>query len=235
MSRTVCIIQQRMGSTRLPGKALLPLCSIPMTQHIIDRCKRAKLVDEVVVACPFKDAEILGAALNAVIVAPDVPENDLIGRYYTVANGMGADFVVRISGDNPCVEPAEIDHLVKNASVFGDWRLLMNSENPHFGYDGLGGELYTLAMLEWMNRVIAEGEYREHPHKYWIKVGAYDYCGKLYPSAFRLDVNTQADYEKIRDIYEALYPKNHEFGIKDILEYLNGKNDMAERNLPAGK
>src|SRR3989338_6860584 len=107
MSRTIAIIQQRLGSTRLKEKALLPLCGIPMTQHIVDRCKRAKLVDEVVVACPFKDAEILGAALNAVIVAPDVPENDLIARYYIVAAGMKADFVVRISGDNPCVEPAE--------------------------------------------------------------------------------------------------------------------------------
>src|SRR3990167_2081654 len=95
MSRTIAIIQQRLGNTRLKNKALLPLCGIPMTQHIVDRCKRAKLVNEVVVACPFKDAIVLGEALDATIVAPDVPENDLIARYYTVAKGMGADVAIQ--------------------------------------------------------------------------------------------------------------------------------------------
>jgi len=235
--KTVVIIQQRMGSTRLPGKALLPLCGIPMTQHIVDRAKRAKLVDEVVVACPFKDAKILGEALNAVIIAPDVPENDLIGRYYTVAKGMEADFVVRVSGDNPCIEPAEIDFLVAaaNGGACGKFLLLMNSENFRKQHDGFGGELYMIAMLEWMNKTIEEPKYREHPHKFWIQLQTDVYCGKEYPEDFRLDVNTQADYEKIRDIYEHCYPQNHEFGIKEILEYLNGKNDLEKRNLPAGK
>src|SRR3990167_9548622 len=111
MPRVICIIQQRLGSTRLKNKALLPLCGIHMTQHIVDRCKRAKLVDEVVVACPFKGAKIIGETLNTVIVTPDVPENDLIARYYTVAKGMGAYVAIRICGDKPCIEPEEIDAL----------------------------------------------------------------------------------------------------------------------------
>ena len=80
-------------------------------------------------------------------------------------------------------------------------------------------------MLMWMDRTIKNPVYREHPHKFWLDEGKGTYCGKPYPKYFRLDVNTQADYEKIRDIYEALYPKNHEFGIKEVLEYLNGKDN----------
>src|SRR3990167_5391641 len=167
MPRVICIIQQRLGSTRLKNKALLPLCGIPMTQHIVDRCKRAKLVDEVVVACPFKDAEILGAALDVIIVAPDVPENDLIGRYYTVAAGMKADFVVRISGDNPCVEGWAIDELVEHIEFLQSpcRELRMNSEHLKYNFDGFGGELYTLEMLEWMDKTLKNPLYREHPHK----------------------------------------------------------------------
>ncbi|HXK40987.1 MAG TPA: NTP transferase domain-containing protein [Candidatus Paceibacterota bacterium] len=225
--RTVCIIQQRLGSTRLKNKALLPLCGIPMTQHIVDRCKRAKLVDEVVVACPFKDAEILGAALDAIIVAPDVPENDLIGRYYTVAAGMKADLIVRISGDNPCIEPSEIYKLCGLVGGYLDGLIMtseyLDREIPQSGFDGFGGERYTLTMLEWMDRTIKAPDYREHPHKFWRDIRRAFYIGKTYPPGFRLDINTQADYEKIRDIYEALYPKNHEFGIREILEYLDGK------------
>ena len=232
MPRVICIIQQRLGSTRLKNKALLPLCGIPMTQHIVDRCKRAKLVDEVVVACPFKDAIVLGEALDATIVAPDVPENDLIARYYTVAKGMGADVAIRISGDNPCIEPEEIDALCGFIGG-GLGGLVTNAEYidpqmPQLGFDGLGGERYALGMLKWMNQTIKEPFYREHPHKFWYDINRYAYVGKPYPNGFRLDINNQADYEKIRDIYEHCYPQNHEFGIKEILEYLNAKKEAAQ-------
>ena len=47
--RTVCIIQARMGSKRLPGKVLMPLGDRPALEHVVDRCKKSN-VDEVVLA-----------------------------------------------------------------------------------------------------------------------------------------------------------------------------------------
>ena len=49
-SRTIAIIQARMSSTRLPGKVLLDIAGEPMLARVIERAKRAKLVDEVVLA-----------------------------------------------------------------------------------------------------------------------------------------------------------------------------------------
>lgn len=228
--KTVVIIQQRLNSTHLPRKALLPLCGKSMTWHIIERCKRAKLVDEVMVAVPFgQDANEIGSTVECVILFPgfDILENDLIGRYYWAAKLIKADFIVRVSGDNPCVEPEEIDHLVANIGAYGDWRLLMNSESYYRDHDGFGGEVFSLEMLEWMDRSLKEPEYREHPHKFWIKLNAFDYCGRNYPVGFRLDVNNQKDYEKIRDIYEALYPANPNFSIRDVIRYLNAKKEAS--------
>ena len=221
-----------------------------MTQRIVERCKRAKLVDEVVVATPFDDAEEIGRAVDCPVVAPQLPEDDLIARYYTVAAGMKADLVVRVSGDNPCVEPEEIDNLVDHAQYIHEpcRSLFTNAEDFKYDHDGFGGELYTLEMLEWMDRFIKEPKYREHPHKFWAEMNCYSYCGNFHPRGFRLDVNDQADYEKIKNIYEALYPTKPNFSMKDVLayietarpmwatlEYLNGKNDLEKWNLPAGK
>jgi len=154
MSRTIAIIQQRLGNTRLKNKALLPLCGIPMTQHIVDRCKRAKLVNEVAVACPFKDAIVLGEALDATIVAPDVPENDLIARYYTVAKGMGADVAIRISGDNPCIEPEEIDALLAPVRA-GECEMAIGSRFlAGGGYEGSGWRRAGTRFLSWVCRLV---------------------------------------------------------------------------------
>ncbi|MFM6008463.1 MAG: cytidylyltransferase domain-containing protein, partial [Sphaerospermopsis kisseleviana] len=48
--KTVTIIQARMGSTRLPGKVMKPLCGKTVLFHVISRVKACSLVDEVVVA-----------------------------------------------------------------------------------------------------------------------------------------------------------------------------------------
>jgi spore coat polysaccharide biosynthesis protein SpsF (cytidylyltransferase family) len=66
-------------------------------------------------------------------------------------------------------------------------------------------------------------ELREHPHRY------FEQCGLLQlPTAdLRLDVNTQADYEFIQDIYDHLYPTNPHFTTTDILAYLDRKKVSA--------
>ena len=47
--KNVAIVQARMGSTRLPGKALRDLCGEPMLARVMARAQRAKCLDEVVV------------------------------------------------------------------------------------------------------------------------------------------------------------------------------------------
>src|SRR3990167_3915103 len=104
--RVVAVVQQRVQSTRLPYKALLPLCDKPLTQHILERLKRCKLVHEVVMAVPEeKDTKmLLKCAEDAGVpsfVARGLPDNDLLERHTLVAQKFDADLVVRVPGDNP--------------------------------------------------------------------------------------------------------------------------------------
>jgi len=212
--RTIAVIQARQNSTRLPGKINLPLAGKSMLQNVIERVERAKLIDQVVVARP-----------------EDYPcdENDLVSRFLLCARKYQADRIIRVCADNPCVEPDEIDHLA-SFSQFHQI-LLMNSEDPDNDHDGFGGELYSIAMLEYMDEYANRLSYREHPHKFWIDNDKYKYVGQPYPKGFRLDVNTQADYEKLKEIFEHF--GHSRFTIKEARDYL--ETHLEERSLLPGE
>src|SRR3990167_902025 len=223
--KTSVISPVRTDSSRMRGKIFWPLAGKSMLQNFIERIQRAKLIDGVAIACPPRDLDEFTKFTKGwgiKVVAPEVDESDLIGRLYLAAKMLNVDNVIRICADNPCVEPEEIDSLVSLYNPATDWERLMNSEKPDGDYDGVGGELYTIEMLERMNEKLPEPKYREHPHQFWIDMNNYRYVGKLYPRGFRLEVNTPEEYEKLKDIYDQ-FGHNH-FTVKEVMEYLGTKN-----------
>lgn len=231
--RIVAIIQARMGSTRLPGKVLLPLAGKPMLQNIVERVARAKLLDDIIVACPYMCWSKLpmphGAHLSSILA---VAEDDLVGRYYETAKLNKADYVVRIPGDNPMVDPDAIDLLIGYALALQPKGVLFTNAGDLPGSqwpDGIGAEFYSMKMLEWMNATVKAPAWREHPHKYWHETG----YAEEPPVAVvwnrpdvRLDVNTQEDYERIKAVYDHF--GNNEFRTVDVLNYLDAK-DLEKR------
>ena len=234
MSKIVTVIQARLGSTRLPGKVLADLCGEPMLWHIIERVKRATKIGDLILAVPPRDvmtcAPITGRC-GIKILAPPVPENDLVARFHVIASATKADYVVRICADNPCVEPEEIDRIIAaslNEEDGDSWSPWSNSHEINGnGYpDGLGDEVYTARICAWLTRAQAP-RFREHPHAVFEenRIMQTIPC----PPAFarpeiRLDVNTAEDLRFIRGIYEALYPTKPNFHITDILALLDQRN-----------
>lgn len=213
--RIVAILQQRMGSTRLPGKALLPLAGKSMTQNIIERVQRSQRLHQVVLAVPARD-EPAFHAMPCRVHAPLVDDADLVGRYLVVANRTHADVIVRVPCDNPCIDPFYIDKAI-------DWYCrepeiyFSNTTDSCDGVmvDGIGCEVLSMSRLKWLDARTRDGDpiMREHPHlffKPWL------------PKAeLRLDVNTQADYDFIKDIYDHF--GHNTFDISHVLTYLSTK------------
>ncbi len=228
--RVVAILQARMNSTRLPGKMLLPLCGAPLIQRVIERVQRATCLDAVVLAVPSTtDNRPLAACVNGgcKFYPYTGEEHDVVGRYLSAAVSFDADLVVRIPGDNPCVEPAVIDAAVE-AYLAEPYLYYSNTvawiESASRYVDGLGAEVCSRSRWQWLDhKTRGQPSLREHPHRY------FESCGLLnmHVADLRLDVNTQADYECIRDMYEALYPTNNQFTITDILAYLDPKKVHA--------
>ncbi len=111
---TVVSIQARMGSTRLPGKVLLPIGGEPVLGWGVSRCKKADRPDSVVVAAGDAppDEAITKYCEREGYEYVVGPEENLLERHLSTANATDADTLVRITGDSPFIPPAEIDRIV---------------------------------------------------------------------------------------------------------------------------
>ena len=109
----VGVIPARWGSTRLPGKCLIPLCGKPLLQWVAERARQARRLDALVVATDDERirqaAERFGAAV--VMTRPDHPSGT--DRVAEAVAGTTADIVINIQGDEPLIEPALIDTLAE--------------------------------------------------------------------------------------------------------------------------
>ena len=226
--RTVAIIQARMGSTRLPGKMLLPLAGKPLIQRLLERIHRATLLDAMVLAVPSKDLDaFLPCSAAASLYGYPGDESDLVGRYLSAAQAYHADLIVRIPGDNPCVDPAFIDRAIRSYLLRPQLFVstLMACWTERVFINGLGGEVFSLSRLHWLDQATrGHALYREHPHRLFQDQHLIDSWEHYQRSGDRaktilLDVNTQEDYDKIAKMYETLYPVNPAFTAADIVAY----------------
>src|SRR3990167_515385 len=244
--RTVAIIQARMGSTRLPGKAMLPLAGKSMTQNIIERVRRATKLDYVVLSFPLTDAEAFIPVLLSQHNTPGVPfgsyaaqgdENDLVSRYLNAAQYYNADIVVRIPGDNPCVDGEFIDEAIEHYLRYAH-PFVSNADHvtscagrpaQWYEVDGLGAEVFSLSRLKWLERITAgHATLREHPHKWFydnLCVARTSMCPNRLINKIRLDVNDSKDYEFVKMIYDHF--GHNRFHISEVLAYLDATRQLA--------
>ena len=105
-----------MGSSRLPGKVLLPLGGRSILTYLVERLNRTRTVDEVVVATTVhpRDDIILEECRRHDVTCFRGSEPDVLGRYVAAATVSGADIVVRVTGDNPFTDPESIDRVVRH-------------------------------------------------------------------------------------------------------------------------
>lgn len=102
------IIPARYGSTRFPGKPLHPIAGRPLIQHVVEQCRRARSLAEVIVATD--DERVAAAArpfCRVEITRADHPSGS--DRVAEVAARRACDAVVNVQGDEPLMDPAVID------------------------------------------------------------------------------------------------------------------------------
>jgi spore coat polysaccharide biosynthesis protein SpsF len=234
--RVVLIIQARMGSSRLPGKSMMDLAGAPLVGRILERVNRCRRLDGIVLAIPDtqQDAVLgeVGRKHGVTVFAGS--ENDLVERYYQAAIASSADVIGRLPADNATPEPAEIDRIVDHHLSLGRPGFSSNlSVIADSGYpDGIGAEIFDFSLLEEARRRPHDPRKREHVHLNFFDYSVPQAVDENWcpistvrcPAAFRrpdlvLDVNTPAQYEFMRQLYEYLYPRNPNFHITDIIRW----------------
>jgi spore coat polysaccharide biosynthesis protein SpsF (cytidylyltransferase family) len=217
------IIQARMGSTRLPGKVLLPLGGKPMIVQMVERVKRSALVDEVCVAVPFDDRNAF-PDMDVTYFAGS--EDDVLDRYYNAAQSLGADHIVRLTADCPLIDPNVIDNVIDDY-LFYEADYTSNVDPPEHP-DGMDVEVFSFSMLEdaWTNATSQED--REHVTT-WIQRNTETFAdnSNIKHSDIRLTVDYIEDYQAVRTIWDAM-PEN--FTLFHILRYLREHPEVRAIN-----
>jgi len=102
------IIPARYASTRFPGKPLALIAGRPLIQHVIEQCRKAKALAEVIVATDdSRIADAVKKFCRVEMTRADHPSGS--DRIAEVAARCACDAVVNIQGDEPLIDPAVID------------------------------------------------------------------------------------------------------------------------------
>ena len=210
--KVVAIVQARMGSTRMPNKVMKPIGGVPMIEVLLARLALAKEVNEIVVATSVDPSnQPLAGHVNSLgYKCYRGSEIDVLDRYVQAAKFVGADIVVRITGDCPLVDPALVDEairLFKSAHV--DY--FSNTAPPTYP-DGLDIEVFTLKALEQAAQETSKPYDHEHVTPYLRDSDHFKRDGMTHAedlSALRWTVDDPTDYKVIVAVFAHFTPVIH--------------------------
>lgn len=231
--RTHAIIQARMGSQRLPGKILMPLCGKPLLWHIVDRLRRCELVDEITVATTnCKEDDQVEAACKGVLACTCFrgDADDVLDRFYRCASECEAPVIIRLTADNPFIDPSVIDEAIREFAERAPLDYLRYREGLPLG---TGIEVFSYSALERAWGSAFDRECREH-----VTVAMYR-SGDLYRwesapckgadfSDLRLTVDTEPDYRTACAIFDTLFVEDRQFGIQDIIKLVEDHPELLK-------
>lgn len=232
--KTLIIVQARMTSTRLPGKVLLPLAGEPMLARLIERLRRVRRANGIVVATTTNATDDPIAALCAQLGVPchRGSEQDVLSRYADAARLYGADVVVRITADCPLIDPALIDQLIETYEE-GDSDYVSNMLPPTWPY-GMAVEVFSAAALAQAHAEATQAAEREHvtPFLYWHpeRYRLRNVASPVDLSRHRWTVDTPEDYELVRRLFDHLMPTQPQFIQADVLALLDQHPDWIAIN-----
>jgi spore coat polysaccharide biosynthesis protein SpsF len=210
--RCAVIVQARMGSSRLPGKSLLPFGASTLLQHVVERLRRMQTPVDLVVATstnPEDDAIADACRTDGVAVFRGDPD-DVLARFAGAVASLPVrpTLVLRVCADRPLVDPDLADELLAAYAPAGRPAYLSNTLAKSYP-DGLDLELVRTDALLAGAAEAGDPYEREHvtpfvyrrPERFSL-VG-YD-CPYGNHSGVRVTIDTLRDYEALRSVDERL-------------------------------
>jgi spore coat polysaccharide biosynthesis protein SpsF len=236
--KVTAVIQARMGSSRLPGKSMLPICGKPLLAHVINRVKAIKNINNIIIATSYtKKNEVivdLAYKMNCTVITGS--EENVLERFLMIEKLYNPDYILRITGDNPLIDPYHADNMIKEA-LFEKCDLMDMGEIPI----GIGVEIIRSTALHDSNREIDKIRSLEEKKGHlehvttFIKRNPQKYkyitfpCGINNPfKNIHFTVDYKNEYKFVKTIYEKLYKNNNIFSIEDILNLLKTDNTLIK-------
>lgn len=230
------IIQARMNSTRLPGKALVDLNGQPVVRHVIDRSAAAKKVARVVVATTTSRlddplVDYVRSHTSAEIFRGS--EDDVLERFHLAATAFPCGIVVRVTADDPLKSPEVIDEAISLLQADPSLDYVSNTITPTYP-EGLDIEVFRAAALARAFTEAKLASEREHVTPYiWknadrFKAHCFRYSEDL--SSWRWTLDKPADLEFMQAVFHQFGRHSQIFPYQDVIAYLKAHPEIRDIN-----
>jgi spore coat polysaccharide biosynthesis protein SpsF len=229
MGKTICVIQARVGSTRLPNKVLMDLCGMSMLERTVYRASAASwYFDDLIVATGRnKENDIIeDICMYNHWKCIRGSEYNVLSRFHLVAQTEQADHIIRIGADSPFIDPTIIGKAVGVYTKSGaDYVSTMTLRESY----PRGQHVEVFSKNALVRAWLYDEKDREHVTPYiWknpdmFKLSAV-VADKDY-SKYNMDVDTMEDYRKARYLYDKL--GNSNFHWKDIIWLLERRGEYV--------
>jgi spore coat polysaccharide biosynthesis protein SpsF len=228
----LAVVQARMGSKRLPGKAVATLQGQPMILRQLERLRGARRLNKIIVATSSDAADdgLAGLVVSRGYAVHRGAGSDILDRIARCAEAAGpVSHIVRIKGDAPFVDPAVIDEAVRLAQSSGAAYTSNRVERTFPA--GLEVEVITVEALrvaasearDPLALISPTAAIRERPDRFrqaHLK-------GRRDWSHLDWRVKTPADLAFARAIYDALYQADPGFSMHDVLDLVESHQDLG--------
>jgi spore coat polysaccharide biosynthesis protein SpsF len=219
------VIQARAGSTRLPGKVLLPFGGRSLLHQVVERASRSTLGGPVWVATSAgsEDDQVAAQAgeVGARVFRGDL--HDVLGRFVACVAAMDdkPSYVVRICADRPLICPDLVDEAIAAVGVTGSPDYISNSLTPSWP-DGLDVEVVAVDALREAAAAATSPYEREHVTPYiYRRPERFRLIGLACPfgnhSAVRVALDTEGDRERLRRVHDRLAAVRADYDHLDVL------------------
>lgn len=233
-NKVVGIIQARLSSSRLPKKVLLPLGNNNnlVIDHVYQRLNLCRHVDSIYIAtsedksddelvqyCKKKQYNIFRGSLN-----------NVLSRFSEIAKVSQASHIVRITADCPLIDPSIIDTCIIGC-IAENYDLYSLSGNFP---DGLDVQVFSSKSLLDADFNATKDSEKEHVGPYIENNPEKFSIGQLklfYKSeSLRLTLDEEDDYKLLSNIYDNLDTEDKNFGIQNVIHYLNHNPHLKKIN-----
>ncbi|MBN2510805.1 MAG: NTP transferase domain-containing protein [Spirochaetales bacterium] len=223
---TGVLLQVRIDSTRLPGKALLPLGGKTVCEQVMDALSPIQAQVFVLVTEEGSRDALAPLVKGSRFILFTGPKEDVLLRYIQGAEYFGVDTVVRATGDNPLVSAALANMLLQQ-----------REEEDYLAFDGpplgTGVEVVRTSALKKAAECTQESYHREHVCPYIYQNPLSFRVQRLQaPDAYcapghKVTLDTSEDYSRLLTIYNDLY-KDSPIDTRVLCEYLKNRNVLSQ-------
>jgi spore coat polysaccharide biosynthesis protein SpsF len=238
--RIVVVVQARMGSSRLPGKVLLPLAGAPLLERMLERVLAAEEPDELCVATTLaaEDEPIRELARRLRVPLVSGHPTDLLDRHLQAGHETRADVVVKVPSDCPLIDPAVIDRVIGRFRESADAVDFVTNLHPPSWPDGNDVEVIPMPVLELAGREAKRPLEREHTTPFiWERPDRFRLLnvesdlGSDLSKSHRFTIDYPEDHRFIARVYDELWsPERPIFSLSEILALLAARPDIKRLN-----